>query len=172
MSDARLPALGQRVALYPGSFDPIHNGHVDVARRAASLFDRVIVSVYDRPDKRVHFSTAARVDLATQAVAHIPNVEVASYTILTVDYAVARGAQAIVRGLRATSDFEFEFQLALMNRHLNQQIEALFLMTSLEHAHLSSSLVKEITELGASPDGLVPPAVADALRRRHEELRQ
>jgi pantetheine-phosphate adenylyltransferase len=158
------------VALYPGSFDPIHNGHVDVIRRAARLFDRVIVAVYDRPDKRLFFSTAERVDLVEQSTTDLTNVEVASYAILTVDYAVERGARAIVRGLRATSDFEFEFQLALMNRHLNHDIEALFLMTALEHAHLSSSLVKEITQLGAQPDGLVPTPVAEALRRKREQF--
>src|SRR5438067_1564161 len=168
MSEARSPAPGPLVALYPGSFDPIHNGHVDVIYRAARLFDQVIVAVYDRPDKRLVFSTAERVDLVQQAVAHLPNVEVSSYAILTVDYAVARGARAIVRGLRATSDLDFEFQLALMNRHLNHNVEALFLMTALEHAHLSSSLVKEITQLGAEPDGLVPAPVAEALRRKRE----
>jgi pantetheine-phosphate adenylyltransferase len=159
---------GARIALYPGSFDPVHNGHVDVIHRAAHLFDEVIVAVYDRPDKRLFFSTSERVELVREAVADLPNVKVASYAILTVDYAVECGARAIVRGLRATSDFEFEFQLALMNRHLNHNVEALFLMTALEHAHLSSSLVKEITQLGASPDGLVPPGVAEALRRKYE----
>ncbi|MBM2811532.1 MAG: coaD, partial [Chloroflexi bacterium] len=120
------------VALYPGSFDPIHNGHLDVITRASALFRQVIVGVYDKPDKRLTFSTTERVHLVQTAVADITNVEVASYSILTVDYARERNAQAIIRGLRATSDFDFEFQVALMNRHLNSQIEAPFLMTSLE----------------------------------------
>ncbi|MBM2810318.1 MAG: pantetheine-phosphate adenylyltransferase [Chloroflexi bacterium] len=115
------------------------------------------------------FSTTERVHLVQTAVADLTNVEVASYSILTVDYARERNAQAIIRGLRATSDFDFEFQVALMNRHLNSQIEALFLMTSLEHAHLSSTLVKEVAQLGARVDGLVPDAVAEALRWKHEQ---
>src|SRR5205823_9272682 len=121
---------------------------------------------YDRPDKRLFFSTAERVEMVEQAVSHLTNVEVASYSTLTVDYAVERGARAIVRGLRATSDFEFEFQLALMNRHLNQQIEALFLMTASQHAHLSSTLVKEVARLGGDLKGLVPDHVAAALREK------
>jgi pantetheine-phosphate adenylyltransferase len=156
------------VALYPGSFDPIHNGHVDIIRRAAELFGRVIVAVYDRPDKRLLFSTAERIELVEAAVAQWTNVEAASYASLTVEYAATRGANAIIRGLRATSDFDFEFQLALMNRHLNQDIEALFLMTSLEHAHLSSTLIKELANHGARVDDLVPPRVAEALREKRE----
>jgi pantetheine-phosphate adenylyltransferase len=157
------------VALYPGSFDPIHNGHLDIITRAAGLFDHVIVAVYDKPDKRLMFTTDERVDLVRTAVSNLGNVEVSSYSILTVQYAQDRDAQAIVRGLRATSDFDFEFQVALMNRHLNKHIEALFLMTSLEHAHLSSTLVKEVARLGAQVDGLVPQAVADALREKREQ---
>lgn len=159
---------GDLIALYPGSFDPVHNGHLDLIRRAAQLFDRFIVAVYDKPDKRLLFTTDERVELVRKTVSGLPNVEVASYACLTVDYAVERGARAIVRGLRATSDFDFEFQVALMNRHLNQGVEALFLMTSLEHAHLSSTLVKEIAQLGADMERLVPSPVADALRRKRE----
>ena len=161
---------GQRVALYPGTFDPLHNGHLDLIRRSAHLFDRVIVAVYDKPNKGVLFSTDERVRLVRATVAELPNVEVASYACLTVDYALSRGARAIVRGLRATSDFDFEFQIALMNRHLNSGVEALFLMTSHEHAHLSSTLVKEVAKLGADIDGLVPPPVAQALRRAGEQI--
>ena len=159
---------GDRLALYPGSFDPIHSGHLDLVRRAAQLFDHVIVAVYDRPEKRLSFTTEERVELVRATVRELHNVEVASYATLTVDYAIARGAQAIIRGLRATSDFDFEFQVALMNRHLNPRIEAVFLMTSLEHAHLSSTLVKEVAALGADIEGLVPPAVAAALRQKRE----
>jgi pantetheine-phosphate adenylyltransferase len=151
------------VALYPGSFDPLHNGHLDIIRRAARLFDRLIVAVYDTPDKRLLFSTGERVELIRESVAALRNVEVASYTSLTVDYAVARGASALIRGLRATTDFDFEFQVALMNRHLNPEIEAIFFMTSLEHAHISSTLVKEVARHGGNITGLVPAPVAAAL---------
>lgn len=168
MTQDRSRMRGDLIALYPGSFDPVHNGHFDLIRRAAQLFDRVIVAVYDKPDKRLLFTTDERVELVRKTVSGLPNVEVASYACLTVDYAVERGARAIVRGLRATSDFDFEFQVALMNRHLNPGVEALFLMTSLEHAHLSSTLVKEIAQLGADMERLVPGPVADALRRKRE----
>jgi pantetheine-phosphate adenylyltransferase len=169
MSEGRPRSAGGLVALYPGSFDPIHNGHLDVIERASRLFDKVIVAVYHTPSKRLEFSTEERVELIRRVVAPFPNVEVDSYTVLTVEYAAARGAHAIVRGLRATSDFEFELQLALMNRQLNHQIEALFLMTSLEHAHLSSSLIKEIARLGADVTTVVPPEVAAALQRKSEQ---
>jgi len=159
------------VALYPGSFDPLHNGHLDLIHRASVLFDRVIVAIFDKPDKRLLFTTEERVQLVQETTANIPNLEVATYSTLTVDYAMARGAKAIVRGLRATSDFDFEFQLALMNRHLNDQVEAIFLMTSLEHAHLSSSLVKEVASYGARVDDLVPIPVAAALQRKRDGAR-
>jgi pantetheine-phosphate adenylyltransferase len=152
--------------MYPGSFDPIHNGHLDLIQRASRLFDRVIVAVYDMPDKRLLFSTDERLQLVRASVTSLPNVEVSSYSSLTVDYAVSRGASAVIRGLRATSDFDFEFQVALMNRHLRPDLEALFLMTSLEHAHLSSTLVKEVARLGGAIDGLVPAPVATALARK------
>jgi pantetheine-phosphate adenylyltransferase len=132
------------------------------------MFDRVLVAVYERPAKNVLFSAEERVRMVEANVTTIKNVEVASYSGLTVSYAVERGARAIIRGLRATSDFEFEFQLALMNRHLSPDIEALFLMTALEHAHLSSTLIKEVARLGGSMEGLVPPYVAAELKSKRE----
>ncbi len=156
----------RKVAVCPGTFDPPHYGHLDVIRRAARIFDQVIVAVYDKPAKGVMFSTDERVSMVREAVADQANVAVESYSGLTVTYAANLGARAIIRGLRATSDFEFEFQLALMNRHLSPQIEALFLMTASQHAHLSSTLVKEVAHLGGDLHGLVPDHVAAVLRRK------
>jgi pantetheine-phosphate adenylyltransferase len=125
-----------------------------------------VIAVYDRPAKSLLFDTDERVALLREALADLPGVQVESYSGLTVEYAVRRGACAMVRGLRATADFEYEYQLALMNRHLHGEIEAVFLMTSLEYAHISSSLVKEIARLGAELKGLVPPHVAAAMERK------
>ncbi len=155
-----------RRAIYPGTFDPPHHGHLDIARRTLRLFDEVVIAVYERPSKNLLFDTAERVDLLREALTGHPNVRVESYGGLTVEYARAQEACAMVRGLRANPDFEFESQLALMNRHLCPDIETVFLMTALEYAHISSSLVKEIARLGAHIDGLVPPHVAAALARK------
>jgi pantetheine-phosphate adenylyltransferase len=155
-----------RRAVYPGTFDPPHNGHLDVVQRTTHLFDEVVVAVYDRPAKNLLFDTDERVALLRESLGALPGVQVECYTGLTVEYAVRRGACAMVRGLRATADFEYEYQLALMNRHLHEEIEAVFLMTSLEYAHISSSLVKEIARLGAALKGLVPPHVEAALQQK------
>lgn len=164
------PAVGRpgRTAVYPGTFDPVHYGHVDIARRAARLFDRVIVAVYDRPAKALLFSPAERIELfrasLDQAGAH--DVLVEGYSDLTVHYARERGADAVVRGLRALTDFEYEYQMTTMNRHLQPEVETVFLMTSLEFAYLSSTLIKEVAAGGAALEGLVPPMVAEALTAR------
>jgi pantetheine-phosphate adenylyltransferase len=156
-------------ALYPGTFDPTHNGHVDIATRTSALFDEVVIGVYDSPPKTLLFDTAQRMALATEALAHLPNVRVLPYKGLTVAFAREIGAAVMVRGLRAISDFEFEFQMALTNKKLAPEIEFISLMTSLEHAYLSSTILKEIAMLGGDISGLAPVAVQAALRARFAE---
>ena len=146
-------------ALYPGTFDPIHNGHVDIAARAASLFDELIIGIYDSPPKTLTFDTPQRLSLARDALAHLPNVRVMPYHGLTVTFAREIGASVMVRGLRAISDFEFEFQMALTNKKLAPDVEFVCLMTSLEYAYLSSSILKEIAMLGGEIAGLAPERV-------------
>jgi pantetheine-phosphate adenylyltransferase len=153
-------------ALYAGTFDPMHNGHVDIATRAANLFDDLVIGIYDSPPKTLLFDTDQRLDLARQCLAHLPNVTVERYSGLTVDFARLISAGVMVRGLRAISDFEFEFQMALTNKKLAPEIEFVSLMTSLEHAYLSSTIVKEIAMLGGDITGLTPVVVQTALRAR------
>lgn len=154
------------IALFPATFDPITNGHVDIAERAAALFDEVIVAVYDHKHaiKDPLFSTEERVRMVSDAVAHLDNARIDTYSGLTVEYARAQGAQILIRGLRVVSDFENEFQMAHMNRQLAPDIETVSLMASPEHAFLSSSLVKEVALLGGDVVNLVPPTVANALQ--------
>lgn len=153
-------------AIYAGSFDPITNGHIDVAQRAARVFDRLIVAVYDAPVKDIVFSVAERVALAQEALMHLPNVEVAGYTSLTVEFAAAKGASVIVRGLRTNEDFAFEYQFALTNRLIAPDIDIVCFMASPEYSFLHSSTVKEVARLGGNVEKLVPPHVARALRQR------
>lgn len=157
-------------AIYPGSFDPITNGHVDIATRAAALFDHVVVAVYDRPLKNLLFSTAERLDMAREAVRGIPNVAVESYNGLTANFARHVGARVIVRGLRVLSDFELEFQMALTNRKLAAEIETVCLITRQENMFLSSSICKEISMVGGCVDQMVPPHVAAALSEKFRRL--
>jgi pantetheine-phosphate adenylyltransferase len=159
----------KHVATYPGTFDPIHFGHIDIATRAASIFDELIVAVYDKPAKSLLFTVEERVQLAQQALADLPNVRVASYSELTVDFARETGAQAIVRGLRATNDFEFEYQMALTNRQLAPEVEFICLMTMQDYAFLSSSVLKEVALLGGDVSGMAPPHVASALEIKRRE---
>ncbi len=155
------------IAIYPGSFDPVTNGHLDIARRAAKLFDKLIVGVYERPEgKRLLFTTQERVDLARQATANIPNIEVQAFSILTVEWARKLGAGAMVRGLRANSDFEWEFEMALMNQKLYPELEFVCLMTTHKYQFVSASLLKEIAALGANIGDMVPPAVFTALKKK------
>jgi len=142
---------------------------VDIARRAAGLFDELIVAVYDRPAKSLLFSPEERIALARESMGEAADgchITVEGYSGLTVQYARARGACAIVRGLRAVTDFEYEYQMTTMNRHLDSEVETVFLMTSLRFAYLSSTIVKEVANGGANIDGLVPPVVAEALKRQ------
>ncbi|MCL4394881.1 MAG: pantetheine-phosphate adenylyltransferase [Chloroflexi bacterium] len=154
------------IAVYPGSFDPATNGHIDIALRAAEIFAELVVAVYDAPPKNVLFSTEERVDLLREAFKNTANVKVEAFSGLLVDYAKARGAKVIVRGLRAISDFEMEFQMALLNRKMDPTIDVVCLMTSTQYTFLSSSILKEITMLGGNVNGLVPGHVADAMRRK------
>jgi len=154
------------LALYPGSFDPVTMGHVDIAERAAALFDGVIVGVYEVPPKQLLFSTKERVALMKKALKHIPNAKVVSYDGLTVEFARKMKAKVIVRGLRMSSDFEKEFEMALMNKKLASDIEVVCFMTKLEFEFVSSSLLKEAARLGGRIDDLVPPHVMDALNEK------
>jgi pantetheine-phosphate adenylyltransferase len=159
----------QHVALYPGSFDPVSKGHVDVAERAARLFDEVVLGIYTGDEvasKRAMFTTEERKVFATQALAHVPNLRVEVFTGLTVDYAREVGAQTIVRGLRAVSDFEYEFKMAHMNRHLAPDIDVVCLMTSSQNSFISSSFIKQVALLGGDVTGLVPDVVVDALSEK------
>lgn len=154
------------IAIYPGSFDPVTNGHLDIVHRAAALFDELIISVYDIPQKHLLFSTRDRVNLMRKAVADLPNVRVEPYSGLTVGFARRKKAKVIVRGLRMSSDFEREFEMALMNKKLEPGVELVCLMTSLEYQFLSSSLLKEACQLGGDISNLVPPHVAGALKEK------
>ena len=155
-----------RTVIYPGSFDPLTNGHLDVVERASKLFDRVIVAVAANADKRPMFTQAERKRQISTAVKPMINVEVATFQGLLVDFAEAHQAQAIIRGLRAVSDFEFEFQLALMNRKLKEEIETIFMMPRESYTFLSSRLVKEIAGLGGEIGAFVPTNVERALKRK------
>ena len=152
-----------RTAIYPGSFDPLTNGHLDVIERAAKLFDRVVVAVAKNESKQPLFSLDERLDLVRGAIKNIPTAEADTFDCLLVDYVNRRNAQAIVRGLRAISDFEFEFQLALMNRKLNEKIETIFMMPKDTYTFLSSRIIKEIARLGGDISSFVPPHVRAAL---------
>ena len=156
------------IAVYPGTFDPITNGHADLVRRAAPLFDRIIVGVAVAPAKRTFFSADERVALASDVLSRYPGVEVRGFDGLLVNFARERAASVILRGLRAVSDFEYEFQLAGMNRKLDDELESVFMMPSDEHAFISSGLVREISELGGDVSAFVAPPVEAAMKRKHE----
>ena len=156
-----------RLALFPGSFDPLTNGHVDIVLRSAHLFERVLIAVLVNPDKKPLFTPEERVEIIRKVFREYPNVEVDTFAGLLVDYARQKRASAIVRGLRAVSDFEYEFQMALMNRHLEPTLETVFMMPAEPYTYVSSRLVKEVVALGGSVKGIVPDIVERRLREKH-----
>ncbi|MGA2367442.1 MAG: pantetheine-phosphate adenylyltransferase [Dehalococcoidia bacterium] len=153
-------------ALYPGSFDPITNGHLDIIKRASSIFDKVVIGVYDIPLKSLLFTADERVDLVKKSVADYKNVEVRAYSGMTVEFARQMNAKVVVRGLRASSDFEREFEMALMNKKLAPDVELMCFMANLRYQFLSSSLLKEIIKLGGNLDDMVPAHVCAALKKK------
>jgi len=157
-------------ALYPGTFDPTHYGHIDIAYRAARIFDEVIIGVYDLPKKSLLFSVEERVSLAKQSYEGAENIRVAPFSGFTVDYAKEVGATVVVRGLRLFSDFEFEFRMGLANKKLAPEIETVAIMTDVKHVYISSSTIREIAELGGDVSGMTPPFIVEALKRRYAEI--
>jgi pantetheine-phosphate adenylyltransferase len=154
------------LAVYPGSFDPLTNGHVDIITRGARLFDRIVVAILVNAEKSPLFSMDERVAIARTVFKDQPNVEIDTFDGLLVDYVARRGAQVIVRGLRAVSDFEFEFQMALMNQRLNGRIDTIFMMPAEQYTYISSRMIKEVFSLGGRVHGLVPDTVEDRLREK------
>lgn len=154
------------IAIYPGSFDPITNGHIDIVTRASKLFEKIIIAIFETPDKQLFFSIEERLDLARRAIAHLSNVEAKPYSELTIDFAKQVNAKVMVRGLRMSADFEREFEMAMMNKKLYPELELVCFMSSQEYQFLSSSLLKEVASLGGNISNLVPEHVAEALRRK------
>jgi pantetheine-phosphate adenylyltransferase len=159
-----------RTVIYPGSFDPLTNGHLDLIQRAANLFDHVIVAVAKNESKSPLFSLAERLELVRVATKSMPKVSATAFDGLLVDYVEKQGGQAVIRGLRAVSDFEFEFQLALMNRKLNERVETIFMMPKDTYTFLSSRIIKEIARLGGDVSAFVPPHVREALVSKATKL--
>lgn len=158
-----------KIAICPGSFDPATNGHIDIIKRAGELFDRVIVAVLNNSGKKPLFSVEERVEMLRKTCSLLKNVEVDSFSGLLIEYAKSKNATAIVRGLRAVSDFEYELQMALMNKKLNQEIETVFMMTSSKYSYLSSSIVKEVAQYGGCIKGLVPEVVEYEIHKRFKK---
>ena len=153
-------------AIYPGNFDPVTNGHLDIIERAARVFDEVIVAVGTNMGKSPLFTTEERMEMLREPCRHLPNVSVDSFHALTVEYAASKGAGVVVRGLRALSDFDVEFEMALMNRRLDSSVETVFMMPNAEYTYLNSSIVKEVASFGGSVEGLVPKIVEEYLKRK------
>ncbi|MDD2389662.1 MAG: pantetheine-phosphate adenylyltransferase [Desulfobacterales bacterium] len=162
----------QRTAIYPGSFDPVTNGHIDIVRRGLKLFDRIIVTILHNPAKQTLFSVDERLELMELSLKKYPDVEVAAFDGLLVDYAVKRNAHAILRGMRAVSDFELEFQMSLMNRRLNREIQTVFLMTGLQWIFTSSSIIKEAARFGGDISRMVPQVVNQRLKEKFAAMKE
>jgi pantetheine-phosphate adenylyltransferase len=159
--------MDNRIAIYPGTFDPLTNGHLSVIHRALKIFDKLIIAILINPKKTPFFSLDERKAMIEEVLKDRSNVEIDSFDGLLVDYAVKKGSNVIIRGLRALSDFEFEFQLALMNRKLNRDVQSIFLMTDYKWFYISSTIIKEAASLGGKIDGLVPPIVCRRLKEKY-----
>ncbi len=159
----------ERIAVYPGSFDPITNGHIDIIRRSSRTFDKVYVAVLVNSSKKPLFTQEERVEWIRKVTSDLPNVEVDTFSGLLVDYVRLKNANIIIKGLRALSDFEYEFQMALMNHKLHRDVETLFMMTSAKYQYLSSSIVKEVARHGGCLDGLVPDDMKEAITKKAQQ---
>lgn len=157
-----------KIAIYPGSFDPVTNGHLDIVERGLRIFDKIIVAILHNPNKNCFFSIEERIEMLIDSMKNLKNVEIDTFEGLLVDYAVKRKAHAILRGLRALSDFEYEFQMAMMNRRINRKIQSVFLMTGLRWIFTSSSIIKEAARFGGNIEGMVPPIVSRKLKEKFE----
>ena len=162
--------MSSNLAIYPGSFDPVTNGHIDIIVRGLKIFDRIVVGILNNPEKNPLFTVTERKAMLEASLKSFTNVEVDTFDGLLVDYALQRGAQAILRGMRAVSDFEYEFQMALMNRRLNREIQTVFLMTGLRWIFTSSSIIKEAARFGGNINGMVPKVVNRQLQRKFAAL--
>ncbi|NOQ19839.1 MAG: pantetheine-phosphate adenylyltransferase [Desulfobacterales bacterium] len=156
----------QKIAIYPGSFDPVTNGHIDIAQRGLRLFDKIIVAILSNPVKNFLFTVEERIEMLESSFEEYPNIKVEKFDGLLVDYAARKDSTAILRGMRAVSDFEYEFQLALMNRKLNREVQSVFLMTSLRWIFTSSSIIKEAAKFGGDIKDMVPPIVNEKLIKK------
>jgi len=156
-----------KIAIYPGSFDPVTNGHLDILQRGMKLFDKIIVAILTNPGKKFLFTLEERIEMLEVSMKNFSNIEIGTFDGLTVDYAAKRNAQAILRGLRALSDFEYEFQMALMNRRLNREVQTIFLMTGMRWIYTSSSIIKEAAQFGGSISGMVPPVVEKRIKEKY-----
>jgi pantetheine-phosphate adenylyltransferase len=159
----------ERIAIYPGSFDPVTNGHLDILERGLSLFDKIIVAILTNPKKKFLFSLEERIEMLQDSLKKFSGVAIDTFDGLTVDFAARCKAQGILRGLRALSDFEYEFQMALMNRRLNREIQTVFLMTGLRWIYTSSSIIKEAAQFGGNIEGMVPPLVEKKIKEKYSQ---
>jgi len=163
--------MSEKRAIYPGTFDPITNGHLSIVRRGLKIFDKIIIAILTNPNKIPLFTIEERIEMIQEALKGMPNIEIDTYNGLLVDYAVEKGACVILRGLRALSDFEYEFQMALMNRKLNRDIQSVFLMTDYKWFYTSSTIIKEAASFGGDVSGLVPPIVNKKLKEKYGHLK-